>query len=506
MEFMDRRNRSLPVQFWLTVESFKNPLESVDSDSSADEADPLPLPSSPVSTAREDITMIYELYFSGPTRPPALSAISQKHVEAIRSFSTADELPNVLMERKVRRSVLLAQRQIERDMEQQDFEDFERSELWFRVVGDIVHHPTSTKEESSIKSGSPSPPHTPIPRSESTPALVEQQDKPASVKSGRSARSMAAGVQPIFNSRSHPSLGLEALMSSIEEPTRAPLFDDPDDRAAINEERAQIQRMEAIQAALTDIIAGEEGDDKRKSIMSRSESSNLSASVGHGSRIGSEDRRKRRGVFDDYDEIEEQEREEEEVENKNLQAAGTFTLATPGDLHLSYEIARLSGKITHLERQETMLDALIRKAELTGDAQELRLLNKSKSAMARDLRELRFQKTQYEQQESANRLHSDRTRVAIVSSTTGEEDGKSVVRYLVQVQQLGLDENVASGWVVARRYNEFLSMHNKLKERFAMVRQLDFPGKRLVTALSGNFVDNRRQALEKYMQVSYHLG
>ena len=37
MEFMDRRNRSLPVQFWLTVESFKNPLETVDSDSSGDE-------------------------------------------------------------------------------------------------------------------------------------------------------------------------------------------------------------------------------------------------------------------------------------------------------------------------------------------------------------------------------------------------------------------------------------------------------------------------------------
>ena len=37
MEFMDRRNRSLLVQFWLTVESFKNPLDSVDSGSSDDE-------------------------------------------------------------------------------------------------------------------------------------------------------------------------------------------------------------------------------------------------------------------------------------------------------------------------------------------------------------------------------------------------------------------------------------------------------------------------------------
>lgn len=44
-------------------------------------------------------------------------------------------------------------------------------------------------------------------------------------------------------------------------------------------------------------------------------------------------------------------------------------------------------------------------------------------------------------------------------------------------------------------------MHTKLKDRYALVRNLDFPGKRLVTALSGSFVDTRRTALEKYMQV-----
>ena len=158
-------------------------------------------------------------------------------------------------------------------------------------------------------------------------------------------------------------------------------------------------------------------------------------------------------------------------------------------------------KITSLQTQQGMLDTLIKKAELTGDAQELRLLQKSKSALDRDLRELNFQKTQYEQQESANRLVSDRTRISIVNSTVGQEDGKAVVRYLIEIQQLAPDGSFASGWVVARRYNEFLQMHNKLRERYNSVRNLDFPGKRLVTALSGSFVDSRRIALEKYMQV-----
>jgi sorting nexin-25 len=121
--------------------------------------------------------------------------------------------------------------------------------------------------------------------------------------------------------------------------------------------------------------------------------------------------------------------------------------------------------------------------------------------MTRELRELRFQKTQYEQQESANRLISHRTKVSIVSSTVGEEEGKSVVRYLVEVQQLAPDGTFASGWVVARRYNEFLRMHSKLRDRYTLVKGLDFPGKRLVPSLSGSFVDTRRHALEKYLQV-----
>ena len=71
MEFMDRRNRSLLVQFWLTVESFKNPLESVDSDSSDDDDEALRDPSLS-ATLKEDISMMNELYFSGSTPDPTL--------------------------------------------------------------------------------------------------------------------------------------------------------------------------------------------------------------------------------------------------------------------------------------------------------------------------------------------------------------------------------------------------------------------------------------------------
>lgn len=63
MEFMDRRNRSLLVQFWLTVETFKNPLEAVDSSSEDDEDEPVQ-DASTVIILKEDIYMIHGLYFS----------------------------------------------------------------------------------------------------------------------------------------------------------------------------------------------------------------------------------------------------------------------------------------------------------------------------------------------------------------------------------------------------------------------------------------------------------
>ncbi|KAJ7610776.1 PhoX domain-containing protein [Roridomyces roridus] len=492
MEFMDRRHRSLLVQFWLTVESFKNPLESVDSGSSGEE-DELQDASTSI-TVTEDISMIYELYFSTPTPHPALASIPKKHVQRIRDFATSGEPATPAMQRTVRRSVMLAQRQVERSMEP-DFEEFERSDLWFRVIGDTdfgratqhnAPEALSLKDRRSLTAPSLAslnlqslPPAKPVPhmlpRSESSPGFIRQRTASGSSISGSHA--------------SRPS-NIEVLMSPVSDSSqsnRAPLFDDPDDRL----QRAEEVRMEAIQAALTDIMALEqEQEHPPEDHADRDTLFGSSASVNAGAK-------RRAAMFsDDLDEVDVDEEQQEE----SIERSGSFQMAAPGDLQLSYEIARLGDNIANLQSQEAILVTLIKKAELTGDTQELKLLNKSKSSMNRELRELQFQKLQYEQQESANRLFSDRTKVSIVSSTVGEEEGKQVVRYLVEIQQLAPDGSFASGWVVARRYNEFLTMHTKLRDRYALVRNLEFPGKRLVTALSGSFVDTRKAALEKYLQ------
>jgi sorting nexin-25 len=502
MEFMDRRNRSLLVQFWLTVESFKNPLESIESDDSED-GDSSPLPQ--ISTAKEDISMIYELYFSG-TPHSSLSAISSKHTSAIRDFAS-ETSPSPNMERRTRKSVMLAQRQVEQAMEQ-DFEEFERSELWFRVVEDIgasrvassddrpprVAFSASDENVSGAKSGT-------VPPRPLSPSAVHRSDQPSftfqsaiSVLHPRTDHSPPSSGSLFKDTPTQQGLAttpssLDVLMSPFSisgaDNSRAPLFDDPGDTGRASRESEST--IEAIQAALSDIIAL----DKQQPTFPSSSTTSLS----HGY-IGTQ-------LFSSpSDEIAGSTEEDENGGDESSDPMQeSFHLPGPGDLQLSLEITLLSEKISALQAQDAMLDSLIKKAELTGDVQELRLLEKSKSSLNRELRELNFQKTQFEQQEMANRLIPDRTKVSVVNSVVGEENGKSVVRYLVEVQQLSPGGGVGTGWVVARRYNEFLDMHNKLRERYITVRNLEFPGKRLVTALSTSFIDQRRVALERYMQV-----
>lgn len=267
MEFMDRRNRSLLVQFWLTVETFKNPLESVESGSDDDEDETIQDASTSI-TVKEDISMINDLYFSGSAPHPVLSSIPKKYVDSIREFARSELTSSPAAQRRVRRSVLLAQRQVERDMEQ-DFEDFGSSGLWFRVINDAEFMGRKVPEIkdrrfSAVQSSSsfPSAKRTaPFPRSESTPKL--SMKRTSSSGSERSVKSTPPN--PIHTSRAPPS-NIEVLMSPVTDSssnsTRAPLFDDPDDKA----QRIEEQRMEEIHAALTDIVALEHPPHNQSSV------------------------------------------------------------------------------------------------------------------------------------------------------------------------------------------------------------------------------------------------
>ncbi|KAF8323847.1 hypothetical protein DL93DRAFT_2222735 [Clavulina sp. PMI_390] len=598
MEFMDRRQRSLLVQFWLTVESFKDPLESAGYNLDATDAS-RSLPAT--SHSIEDIKLIYDLYFAGqgevPT--PVLRAVSPRHVDDIRAFvfSESAETPEADTEvtssgidraigARAREAVLLAQKQVEEAMGD-DFQEFRRSELWFRVTSELLRagrpldagssgHPNVPEVGSAESSPPQSPPLARVPLSHSITApnltprprgtnrtfeTVRSRIYPTFIlpASAEASTALASPISPTdvnpsgpvtrpslsrgrlqsfgsdagstFSTATSPLLSnsveslpppastapprtrqqyrsaLDFLTSSPGESenaansnTRAPLFSDPE---IVAEETAQAERVEAIQAALTDLIADEhrEADDVHRKESSR------------GSLQWSPKSEKRVLFPDDLVErprhvdvvrrgtdllrppnVHTEQSVDDDSERPNVPLAG------PGDLLLSQDILRLGDQISKFQSQEVLLDALIRKAELTGDLNELRVLSRSKASLAKEIRELSFQKTQYEEQEKDNKLVPGRTRINITSSSTIETDAKQVIRYTVEVRQMSPDDTLVSHWTVLRRYNEFFVLHQRLKERYVAVRSLDFPGKRLVTALSNSFVDSRKSALEKYLQ------
>ena len=133
------------------------------------------------------------------------------------------------------------------------------------------------------------------------------------------------------------------------------------------------------------------------------------------------------GVFnDDLFGDEEEKFLEDEIEDAtgDAKAEDEIHEAAPGDLGLAEAIDALTADIERLVTQESIVDSLTSKAELTNNAAELRILRKSKSSLQREIQRKELQRQQYIVQESDNSLYG-RATVFIQSIMVGtEEDGK----------------------------------------------------------------------------------
>lgn len=90
--------------------------------------------------------------------------------------------------------------------------------------------------------------------------------------------------------------------------------------------------------------------------------------------------------------------------------------------------------------------------------------------------------------------------MSIASSTIGSDESGEFALYVIEIQQLGADGNYVSGWIVARRYSEFFSLHQKLKDQYPLVKHLEFPAKWPLLRLQKSFVEARRTNLERYLR------
>ena len=529
MEYMDRQHLMRLVQFWVVVDGLRNPLEE-----DAEDPSQLSLTSKTwTESDRADIAQINDAYLSKPE-----IKITGERREAVRTFLKAGSTATDGQYHTARKSILRTQTAGYEEM-QEHFKNFKRSDLWFKLL--------ASDEASAISSTTPKSGEPPTPILEDQPykgpskpirphTSLEKAKPPDLHRTAVSSSDLKSLFKPtLLDSETPPRRSLDIASSE-----RRPLFGDDIDTDPLarstasldsdrdsenvmtNGENAQV--VDALQAALNNIMEEQPEMDK-DSLLSepslKSPHDNDSArgsldllrpaspmpmkerekpSIASLGLVGDPARRSflDEKIFAEEEKFLEDEREDSDANDKSDE--DEIHQAAPGDLGLAEAIDALTLDIEKLVTQESIIDSLTRKAELTNNTAELRILKKSKSSIQREINRKELQRQQYIIQESDNSLYG-RATVSIKSIMVGtDEDGKEFALYVIEVNRAAGEQMPAATWVVARRYSEFHQLNKRLRARYPSIRSLDFPRRQVVLKLQKDFLQKRRVMLERYLQ------
>ena len=541
MEYMDRQRLMILIQFWIVVDGFRNPLE-------ADVQVEDPFSSAQMRWNEADLADIAQIYQEYLLKPEL--KVPQDSKEAVKDFLGAGVGAKMSQYLKARTVVLKAQSAVLQVMEEFHFPNFKRSDLYYKFL---------TSEEASTKVV-PKPPVkafkqpsvASIPESPGRPPPLSRIASHLNGSHSELRRNVASSSDLKATARTLDDTLLPQPRRSLDIDTSAPLFDEEvddermgrstqslDNESVEGDDGAgdQKQMVEAMEAALTNIMISDHreedtGDsffqdresessgvrimedfprspDGTKSVETTSterdrEKPNLAS-------LGLVNTSSRIGVFSDNDlfadeeKFLEDEQTDPEISADDKSMDEEIHQAAPGDLGLAEAISALTADIERLIAQESVVDTLTRKAELTNNVAELRILGKSKSSLQREIRRKELQRQQYIVQESDNSLHG-RANAIIKSIMVGkEEDGQEFALYVIEVQRKAGENMPAASWAIARRYSEFHDLHQRLRNIYPAVRSLEFPRRRLVMKLQREFLHKRRVSLENYLRELLHL-
>lgn len=534
MEYMDRHQLMTFVQFWIVVDGVRNPLED---DVPGDD----PFSGTQVQwtdSDRTDIAQINEAYLSKPELN-----IPESTRDAVRAFLKAGAGATMPEYLRARSAVLKAQAGVLEDMKEVHFPNFKKSDLYYKyLTSDDASAKSSSRPARALKQPSVAP-------------ILESPSRPTSL-SRKATRFNANG--PDLRRNANSSNDLKSIVKqatddsqpvlsrrSFDVDTSGPLFDDDiDDEPLARSTRSldneslngepgngnQEQMVEAMEAALNNIMIDDpKEEDSKDLIFDSPEPSFLSTktvdsprssgehksveTTSHGKErerpnlasLGLVNTSSRIGVFTDNDLFGDEDKFlEDEQTDPEVSADETVEeeihQAAPGDLGLAEAISALTVDIERLAAQDSVVDTLTRKAELTNNIAELRILGKSKSSLQREIRRKELQRQQYIVQESDNSLYG-RANVDIKSIMVGkEDDGQEFALYVIEVQRKAGENMSAASWAVARRYSEFHDLHQRLRNIYPAIRHLEFPRRRLVMKLQREFLHKRRVSLENYLR------
>ena len=451
MEYMDQVGLMRLVQFWIVVDGIRNPLEQ-DTDEPADFTGSLGAWS---DSDRVDMAQIHEAYLS----KPELNILPEVR-HAVAAFLKAGRAATPQQYHNARRTLLHAQTAVYDQLQEPYFRRFKRSNLYYKWLA-MDESANAQKTTGSAK------------------MVVHALDEPVPVISSRMARSQPSQKnsldvpdlrRAVASSSDLKTLGKgkdldppsrRSLDSSA--PARLPLFDDDYDSdlminstASLDSDFSSLQppidnskAVDALQAAMNDIMGTEpegslisdltlvspQDNDSARGSMELPRALSPSPLTMQGkdrpkpsiSSLGLVGEPRTRGVFNDDLFGDEERFLEDEIDESHTDRAveeDEIHEAAPGDLGLAEAIDALTSDIERLVTQESIVDSLTSKAELTNNAAELRILRKSKSSLQREIHRKELQRQQYIVQESDNSLYG-RATVFIQSIMVGtESDGK----------------------------------------------------------------------------------
>ncbi|KAJ4353418.1 tRNA (guanine-N(7)-)-methyltransferase (tRNA(m7G46)-methyltransferase) [Didymosphaeria variabile] len=513
MEYMDQVGLMRLVQFWIVVDGIRNPLEQ-------DTDEPVELSGSLTAwtdSDRTDMAQINEGYLT----QPELDILPQAR-QAVTTFLKAGRAATPEQYHNARRSLLHAQTAVYDRLQEPHFRRFKRSNLYYKW---LAMDEAATVQKSAV----------------STTMVAQTLENPSAVASARMVRSQSSQKNtkldiPDLRRAVASSSDLKTLGKGLDldppprrsldssAPARAPLFDDDYDSDPLANSTASLdtdaglsrqpsdntRAVEALSVAMNDIM----GDEPEGSLFS--EISTLASPQDNDSMRGSmelpraispgplamhgKDRLKpsiaslglvgeprTRGVFiDDLFGDEEKFLEDETEDPHRAAEEEDIHEAAPGDLGLAEAIDALTADIERLVTQESIVDSLTSKAELTNNAAELRILRKSKSSLQREIHRKELQRQQYIVQESDNSLYG-RATVFIQSIMVGTEpDGKEFAMYVIEVRKRAGDQMPAAAWVVSRSFLKSVTWSS--------------PRRQMMLKLQKDFLQKRRLGLEKYLR------
>ncbi|KAG0649566.1 RNA methyltransferase [Hyphodiscus hymeniophilus] len=544
MEYMDRQNHMSMVQFWIVVDGFRNPLED-----DLPEDDEIPATLTPWTDAdRTDLAQINDAYLSRPELK-----VPERSKQMVRDFLKAGQDATSKQYFFARRAVLQAQTSALEVMQERYFPGFKKSDLFYKCL---------TSQEAMKTQAPPASPLAPsklddtlhkpqLPPRASTQGFTPKPSPLSRVSTKfvprkTDLRRAAVSSSDLTAATTHlPDGGSESRRSFDD--SSPPLFDDEDfDSEAMNNSVHSLDQepetivpdnnvVQAMEAALNNIMEDKpDAEDLRKSLFGDEDSPNSTDQPvsplgnGGGSTRSSVDHKRmdlfgdkvekpnlaslglvntssRIGVFTDDDLFPDEEKfisdeHDDPDDGKEPDVEEDIHEAAPGDLGLVEAITALTVDVDRLNAQDAVVDSLTRKAELTNNTAELRILRKSKASLQREIRRKVLQRQQYVVQESDNSLYG-RSTIKIKSIMVGkEDDGREYALYVVEVQRKAGEQMPAATWTITRRYSEFHELHQRLRIKYPSVRHMDFPRRRMVMKLQTDFLHKRRTALEKYLR------